>query len=109
MLRTVANEMGDEAIEISSSETVSDDEGDYIGMRARFRHDLVGQITDDERKEVSLTCIFSFTNLCLVYFRLPLFSTFYRKWLLRCHGNTLSILCSLGYIQLSRACQIQRE
>ena len=65
MLRTIANEMGDEAIEISSSETVSDEEGEYGDMRAKVRHNPVGQSTD-ARKEVRTSSLKDFRCLRLL-------------------------------------------
>ncbi len=88
MLRTIANEIGDEAIEISSSETVSDEEGEYGDMRAKVRHNPVGQSTD-ARKEVRTTCnrsLKDFRCLRLLWFSakmkiLPSFSAFLQEML----------------------------
>ena len=41
MLRTVANEMGDEAIELSSSETGSEEDDDSTRMNVPVHQDMV--------------------------------------------------------------------
>ena len=56
MLRHIANGMEDEAIEISSSETVSDEDGDATALRSYLVHGKYIEIRNEVKEVANLIC-----------------------------------------------------